>query len=328
MKSANALFLSLLILAATVISVPAPARAQCYGSLLLAPDFFKYDYLVRLCVHFGDVSAIPEGIDCSRSLVPGESPIEVPIYAYNVHDGIVSAWFAVESNDSIAGFDPRDGFEVDSEVLTVHDGYYSLDLKLSAFGPVCGPVLVGYALIVPTRGVDPIWVELTPNRMFFKMQVVDGYGDQHYLFPPQHGAYIGSSYLYTCQPPVCPEPNVQVMDLEASSGFGLSVKLVWTAGTGNTTVLRYRTDRFPTGYEDGEFVVSMPSAPGEHQQYFHTGAPRGQILYYAAFSLTTDGNGAVLKNGFVECESTDTTFTDGEIAVESSSWGDIKLRLD
>ena len=328
MKRATALFSSFLLVAAMMTATAAPSRAQCYGSLQLAPDFFKYDYLMRLCVHFGDISAIPDGIDCSRSLVPGESPIEVPVYAYNLHDGIVDAWFAVESNDSIAGFEPTNGFEVRREALTVHEGYYSYDLKLSNFGPVCGPVLLGYIIIVPVRGVDPIWIELTPNRMAMKMEVVDGYGDMHYLFPPQHGAYIGGSYLYTCQPPVCPEPNTQVMDFTAERGYGLSVKLTWTAGEGNTTVVRYRTDRYPTGWDDGTHVVTMPSSPGERQQFFHTDPPNGSILYYAAFSLTMDGAGNVDTNGFVECESMDTTFVDGVIAVEEATWGSIKVKLE
>ena len=118
------------------------------------------------------------------------------------------------------------------------------------------------------------------------------------------------------------------MDFTAERGYGLSVKLGWTAGTGNTTVVRYRTDRYPTGWEDGTHVVTMPSSPGERQQFFHTDAPNGYILYYAAFSLTMDGAGMVETNGFVECESMDTTFVDGLISVEDATWGSIKMKLE
>jgi hypothetical protein len=146
----------------------------------------------------------------------------------------------------------------------------------------------------------------------------------HPMFSPNHGGYVGSSYLYTCQRPICEEPNLPVVDLEAEAGYGIAVKLTWTAGEGNTTVIRARTDRYPTGYGDGRLVVEMPGTFGQHQYYYDTVAEQGAIIYYKAFSLTKDLSGQVIDDSFIECAATDTTFTHGFIATEESSWGAIK----
>ncbi len=105
---------------------------------------------------------------------------------------------------------------------------------------------------------------------------------------------------------------------------GCAVELRWVAGGGNTTVIRCRTDRYPTGYDDGDLVVEMSSTPGESQYYFQTGIQSGSVLFYKAFSSTQDASGNVLNNSFVECSSVDTVLTDCEIAVEETTWGEIK----
>jgi hypothetical protein len=300
------------------------AFAQCYGSLMLSPGYFEYDYLVRLAVHFGDVSALPDAVQCSRVMTVGESPIEVPIFMYNLHEGIDYLEFSVESNDSIAEFVPENCFSIVRQDYYVFPGYYQLNIKLSACQPICGPAYVGDLKIVPVRGADPIWIDLGPNRLSSRMIAGDPYGETHYMFSPHHGGYIGSGYLYSCQPPLCDEPNSPVQDFLAAMSYGCAVELTWTAGGGNYTIIRCRTDRYPTGYEDGELVVEIPSTPGQQQYYYHTVVPNDEILYYKAFSLTLDAGRNVINDSFVECASSDTTYASCEIAVESSSWGEIK----
>lgn len=75
-------------------------QAQCYGSLNLDKDYFKYNYIVRLAIHFGNISDIPQNIQCSRTLIQGESPVQVPVYFYNAHGGIYQLGFSVSSCDS------------------------------------------------------------------------------------------------------------------------------------------------------------------------------------------------------------------------------------
>ena len=84
------------------------------------------------------------------------------------------------------------------------------------------------------------------------------------------------------------------------------MKLTWIAGSGNRTMIRYRTDRYPTGTEDGHLAVEVPSTPGESQYFFHTGIPSAATLYYKAFSLTRDAGDLITRSSFVECASVDT----------------------
>lgn len=317
----------LAVLSVSLISltgVNGSAHAQCYGSLALEPGFSEYDYLVRLAVHFGGETDIPGGILCGRSRLAGEEIVEVPIWFYNAHQGIVSLEFAVESNDSLLGFTPNTCWDVLQESVSMTGAaIHHLDLKLDACGPLCGPGLAGWALVKPAPDSELTWINLLPNRITGRMRAVDGEFSPHYAFSPHHGGYVGSSWLCTCQQPICEEPNEAVSWLLAESDYGHWVKLAWTAGGGNTTMIRARLDRFPTGYGDGRLVVEMPSTPGERQIYYDTGAPLSTLVYYTAFSLTKEG-GAVTLDSFIECAASDTVTTTSVISVEESSWGAIK----
>jgi hypothetical protein len=307
-----------------MIFPPAGANAQCFGSLSLSPGFFEFDYLVRLAVHFGSPDDIHSGVICGRSRMPGEETAEVPVWAYNVHEGLTYIRFGVESNGNITGFTPAGCIDIYHQTSSYLDGIYGYHLKLELCRPLCGPVLLGHLIIELPESPEVTWINFVPNIITSDMMAIDASGKMHYVFSPNHGGYIGSGYLYTCQMPICEEPNFPVIDLEATAGFGLAVRLTWIAGEGNTTVIRARTDRYPTGYNDGRLVVEMPSSPGQLQYYYDTVAPQGAIIYYKAFSLTKDLAGEIIENSFVECSSTDTTFTHGIIATEESSWSSIK----
>ncbi|MCK4235951.1 MAG: hypothetical protein KAX38_02455 [Candidatus Krumholzibacteria bacterium] len=321
------LICAIVVLATSLLPLKGDLCAQCYGSLMLSPGFFEFDFLVRVCVHFGDISSLPEDVQCCRCRVQGETPIEFPICAYNLHEGIERLEFTIESNDSLAVFSPESYFSIISSVKVCLPGYYRMDLILEACQPLCGPVLVGYAQVIPVTGEDPVWVELVPNRQTKRMIATDMYCDYHYLFSPHHGGYVGNAYLYACQRPLCDEPNMPVEDFYADIGKACAVKLIWRAGGGNRTVIRYRTDRYPTGYEDGELALELDSAPGESQYFYHTNMPRQTLIYYKAFSITRDAGGFVVRDSFVECSSADTVFTDCQIAAEPASWGAIKKKF-
>jgi hypothetical protein len=296
--------------------------------LSLSPDFFEYDYIVRMAVHFGDEYDLPESIICSRSMRPGESPIEVPVYFYNANSGVMKLYFALESCDSIASFVPQSGFDLISSSKENLSGYYRMNIKVASGMPVCGPALVGYAYIIPSGRNDPIWITIVKNTIYDRLKAVDEYGKEHYAFSPQYGGYVGTSYMYTCQEPLCEEPNYSVMDLVAEVSYGNSVKLTWVAGSGDHTIIRYSIYRFPQGYNDGHPVVSMESTPGEEQYYFHTNPPLGAMIYYTAFSVTKGVSDEVIRNSFVECGATDTTFTNYLIDAKKASWGAIKGKMN
>ena len=306
---------------------PGSSYAQCYGSLSLEPDFFQNDYLVRLAVHFGGEYDIPGNIMCSRPRYPGEEIVEVPIWFYNAHEGILSLEFAVESNDSLLGFTPNDCWDIlQSSIVTTDAGIHQLNLKLIACRILCGPGLAGWALVKPAPGSDQTWINLLPNRVTQRMRSLDGNSVWHYMYSPHHGGFIGSNWLYTCQEPICEEPNESVVRLIAEADYGHWVTLIWWAGGGNTTMIRARLDRFPTGYNDGRLVAEMPSTPGQRQGCYDTEAPLSTLVYYTAFSLTKVG-GVVTLDSFVECAAVDTAMTTSVIATEPASWGAIKTIL-
>lgn len=328
MSSKKPLF-HMLLGAALMLAVPAAgALAQCYGSLMLSPGFFEFDYLVRLAIHFGDASELPEGVTCSSVRMPGAETVEVPVWFYNAHEGISRLEFGVESNDTILAFEPENGFSIyHQSSYRTEDGLYQFNVKMNAAEAVCGPAMAGYAIVRPAEASELTWIDLIPNQHTRRMFATDPYYDDHYMFSPQHGGYIGSSYLYACQEPICEEPNLPVTDLVAESGYGRSVKITWTSGEGNTTMIRARLGRYPTGYSDGRLVVQVPSTPGQRQYYYDTDVPDRDIVYYKAFSLTLDAGGSIVENSFVECAAVDTTLTCGKIAVEETSWGAIKKQL-
>ena len=106
-KMAEPKFLLVSIFAlALLLNFSSNVQAQCYGSLNLDRDYFKYNYIVRLAIHFGNISDIPENIQCSRALDRGESPIEVPVYFYNGEGGVYALGCSVSSWDSIASLTP------------------------------------------------------------------------------------------------------------------------------------------------------------------------------------------------------------------------------
>jgi hypothetical protein len=305
-------------------AMSATSYAQCYSSMMLATDYFQYDHLVRLAVHFGDPSSIPSDVVCCRSMLPGDTHFEVPIYAYNLHEGIQYLEFGVESNESLGVFIPDGCFSMVASAKSRVGDRWRMDLALQSVAPCCGPVHVGSVEVERVVVLDPVWIDLRPNGQTGKMYAIDAYGQPFNVLSPRHGGYIGQKYLYACQPPICEEPNSPVLNFIAEKAPACAVKLSWTAGSGNRTMIRYRLDQYPTGYQDGQLAVEVPSSPGQSQFYYHTGIPNQKTVYYKAFSLTRDASDNVVRNSIVECSSADTTYTQCEIAVKPVSWGAIK----
>ncbi len=317
--------IGLVLATALAAAASAPLSAQCYGGLMVSPNLFELDYLVRLAVHFGDASSIPTDVMCSRSMLPSETTIEVPIWAYNLHEGAQYFEFSIVSNESLTVFVPDNCLSIVSSCRCKCNGVYRLDLALQACSSLCGPLRLGYAEVARLSGSDPVWIDLQPHSQTNKMIAIDGYARSHNMFSPQHGGFVGVNYLYACQTPICPEPNTPVTALDAKAGTGCWVVLNWTAGSGNRTMIRYRTDRYPTGTEDGTLVVEVPSMPGEHQQFYHTNIPTNDVtIYYKAFSLTRDAGDLVVRSSFVECGSTAQEPINCAIATQAATWGSIK----
>ena len=177
------------VLLAFIVAASGALQAQCYGSLALSSSFAEFDYLVRLAVHFGDAASIPTDIICSRSMLPSELVIDVPLWAYNLHEGAGYLEFSIVSNESIAVFVPDNCWSVVGSCRCRSGTEYRLDLALQACETSCGPVRIGYAQVVRVKESDPVWIDLRPNSQTGKMIAIDGYGKSHNVFSPQHGGF-------------------------------------------------------------------------------------------------------------------------------------------
>lgn len=76
-------------------------------------------------------------------------------------------------------------------------------------------------------------------------------------------------------------------------GFDSQVRLSWTnpsSPTFSATLIRYKTDGYPTDPGDGIFLCDRSGLPGTQDQYTHTGLTNGVTYYYAAFAHDDCGN--------------------------------------
>jgi hypothetical protein len=313
-----------ILLASLVSSYGVSSMAQCQPGLALSSSASGYGYFVRMAVHFGEVLSNPYDIVCSRSLIPGENAVNVPIWAYNLHEGADYFEFSVASNESLGVFIPDNCFGVVSSSRSYAAGVWKLNLIVQACGAVCGPVRIGYAEVVRVAGNDPVWIDLGPNAGTGRMVARDVSGGYHLAFSPMHGGYLGQSYLYACQEPICEEPNTTATAFDIRLLEGCRVKVLWTAGGGNRTMVRWSTHRFPTGIEDGHFAVEVPTKPGLNYLVYLDRFPTPAVLYFTAFSLTRDASGLIARDSFVECSAVDKIDINCVIATEETSWGAIK----
>ena len=299
-------------------------RAQCYQSLMFAASPAELDRIVRLAVHFGDASSLPNDVICGRGMLPGETTLAVPIYAYNLHEGIAYLEFSIVSNESLSVFVPDNCFVILASNTYHVDGVYRNDLAIQSCGPTCGPALLGTATVERIGASDPVWIDLRPNGQTGNMFAIDTYGQECAAFSPRHGGFIGQRYLYACQEPLCEEPNAPVTAFAAEKASGCSILLTWKAGSGNRTMIRFRTDRYPTDDEDGMLAFEIPSVPGEREYFLHHNVPQPATIYYKAFSLTRDASGTVTRSSFVECSSVAMIWMQCEIGTDAATWGAIK----
>ena len=87
-------------------------------------------------------------------------------------------------------------------------------------------------------------------------------------------------------------PPGDITNFTATAGDS-QVTLSWTnppdpdfAGV----MIRFRTDTWPTNYNDGQLVCNKAGSPGSSDNFVHTGLKNGTTYYYAAFTYDTSGN--------------------------------------
>lgn len=87
-------------------------------------------------------------------------------------------------------------------------------------------------------------------------------------------------------------PPQDIRNFAASGGAG-RVRLTWTNPVDADFAgvqIRFRTDRFPTGADDGEILGDFSGQPSEAGEAGHEGLLDGMTYYYAAASYDFSGN--------------------------------------
>ncbi len=323
MKKAAIAFIAF---SALMTGLSASLGAQCQPVLALASSASGSAYYVRMAVHFGEVYSVPNDIICSRSLIEGENVVSVPVWIYNLHQGIDYVEFSVASNESLGVFIPDNSFAIVSSVSSRTEEGYRIDLIMETPTAVCGSARLGYAEVHRVNGCDPVWIDLGPNAITGRMIARDASGELHYVFSPQHGGYLGQEYLYACQEPICEEPNMTATCFEVVPDVNCRVRLRWNAGSGNCSMIRWSTNRYPTSIADGELAVEIPTSQGQiyDVSVYHEELSATTPLYYTVFSITRDPSGLIVRDSFVECVALGYTYMRCPVATEETSWGTIK----
>jgi hypothetical protein len=300
-------------------SAAVAAAAVCEGPPARAgADGFGPDYLPRL--ELSDPSG--PGGQCALALpdrVPG--PVVFALRASNLLDGATGARLRLIASEPITGFASAPGLSAMTVPGDVGTGVWTLDVLVSG-APFCGPASLGELTLAVRSGCRGLWADLTGFGGDGPPIVVLRMGETPALCP-NHGAYAGPRDLYHCQLPLCPEPNEPVRDFTPLASEGRVPQLGWTAGGGNVTVIRYRSDGFyPISLTDGELLAAMPTIPGQRYTCRHEN-PEVPRCWYSAFAVTVEGETIVLGSR-LECGALTTASFDPSIEVMPATWGALK----
>ncbi len=87
-------------------------------------------------------------------------------------------------------------------------------------------------------------------------------------------------------------PPGDVTDFVAVPGNG-KIVLSWTNPVDTDfkgVMVRYRTDKWPTDYNDGQLVCNMEGVRGDSVTFTHVPVQNGMTCYYSAFTYDSSGN--------------------------------------
>ena len=123
-------------------------------------------------------------------------------------------------------------------------------------------------------------------------------------------------------------PPAPVSSLNASPN-ALGIQLNWvnpSTADFTGTLIRYRTDRLPTGPNDGVLLVDAPGSPLSGGAYSHTtGLLAGQTYYYGAFAHDAKPNYATVVTAQAIAPSGQPGDFDGDGDVDQSDYGQFQL---
>jgi hypothetical protein len=280
---------------------------------------FGTDYLPRIDFHSGDGEA-----DLCAVPLPGTLPgaLALPLYAYNLQGEASGARLRLVASTAITGFQPAAGVTRSRMDGPLQDGgLWFVDLELS--GTLCGPALLGQLELLVPAGATTLFADVAGFGGSGSPTVTNVFSGELPAVSPRHGVYAGATDLYHCQPPLCREPHAPVRGLIALQSGGFVIELGWTAGGGEFTMIRCRTDGVsPMSVFEGELLAVIPTIPGQSYAVIHAN-PLASRYWYTAFEVSLSGD-VVTLGSRLECDSFTSASVDPSIPVTNATWGAVK----
>lgn len=129
----------------------------------------------------------------------------------------------------------------------------------------------------------------------FKVDVAamarDSGGAVHAIWEERKGAWPGTPGLYYSTNFSLSAPaDVESFTVAPSDSIN---RLYWKNPNSpgfSGTMIRFRTDRFPTGPSDGALLIDKSSAIGASDSFVHSGVTNGVTYYYTAFAHDSGGH--------------------------------------
>lgn len=317
-----------LALAGLLLALPVPAlvvgaaAGVCEELSPTSDNFLHFGIDYRPRIDFQPPDAGQEA--CPRELpdtLPGT--VDFDIYAYNLHGGMLGAEFRVVSDAPIQSFSPGFDFSrISGDIHNLDAATWVDDISLVG-SAVEGPALLGTVTVLVEEGRESVAVDLKgyggAETATFTIEVLG----ELPAVSPRHGAYAGASDLYHCQPPLCEEPHLPPPDFSALQTGGMVIELGWTAGDGNYTMIRYRSDGiFPTSIYDGQRLVLMPTVEGQRYSTTHP-YPNTTRYWYTIFNVTKV-SGVIVRGSQIEKGSFVAASVDESVPNEPVTWGAVK----
>lgn len=320
MKTMGTLFVAAIVLTLLMPTMSSAAACETLSATSENSLLFSVDYLPR--VSFG---APLETTSCAQNINLGAEPVQFPIYAYNLGEGIKLAEFRVTAYGVITQFESGSDFFNQMPLVNLDGPYTTADISVGSHVAVCGPVLLGIIYVAGHDGAAGIDVELSGFGGTETPMVTIGSGLVLPTRDPFHGAYAGQVDWYHCQPSLCREPLGAIDDLIVVEDGGAFIRLNWTAREGNFTMIRYRNDGgYPQSIFDGQLLILIPSFNGTTTEAIFSDIEQDFYQFrFTAFNLELAGED-VVNGSQLECGSFAYGELDPSIPNEMTTWGAVK----
>jgi hypothetical protein len=290
-------------------------RADC---LLVRERELTYP-IPHLALHFGDAADVPLHIQCSTSLDKNLPSLCVPIYAYNLGEGVSGFQFALNTPTPPTGFDRGPEITVLQMNVDTLSGTAITSFDLTTSAPICGPAFLGCIRLATAGLPESFQITMVEHHASILCAARTVAGEWRTATMDHGGAFIGPGSQ--CGDDLC-HSNGPITNLRATQGARASIiDLSWRSGTGNYTLLRYRTDgHYPVDPWDGEPLGFLPS---DITHYTYSTPLPGDVRI-AAWSISRTAHGDYSSASNLECGSLTSITIQLPVAVVPSQWGSMK----